>query len=90
MSTIAFDTHAYVKKLKAVGFTEQQAEVHAETFTEIIENRIATKHDLKELEMRLTNSTRRYCRRRHCCCSHPGQTALIAGNSPINNPISAP
>ncbi len=54
MSTIAFDTHAYVKKLKAVGFTEQQAEVHAETFTEIIENRIATKHDLKELEMRLT------------------------------------
>jgi len=51
MSTIAFDTHAYVKKLKAVGFTEQQAEVHAETFTEIIENRIATRHDLKELEM---------------------------------------
>ncbi|MCK5509092.1 MAG: DUF1640 domain-containing protein [Desulfobacterales bacterium] len=54
MSTIAFDTYAYVKKLKAVGFTEQQAEVHAETFTEIIENRIATKHDLKALEMRLT------------------------------------
>lgn len=50
MSTIAFDTHAYVKKLKAVGFTEQQAEVHAETFTEIIENRLATRHDLKELE----------------------------------------
>lgn len=50
MPTITFDTHAYVKKLKAAGFTEQQAEVQAETFTEIIEDRLATKQDLKGLE----------------------------------------
>ena len=50
MPTVAFDTHAYVKKLKAVGFTEQQAEVQAKTFTKIIEDRLATKQDLKELE----------------------------------------
>jgi hypothetical protein len=27
MTTITFDTHSFVKKLKAVGFTEEQAEV---------------------------------------------------------------
>ena len=48
---IAFDTHAYVKKLKAVGFTEEQAEVKAETLAELIDERLATKHDLKELEV---------------------------------------
>jgi hypothetical protein len=30
MSAAILDTHAYVKKLKAVGFTEEQAEVQAE------------------------------------------------------------
>jgi len=58
MSTITFDTHVYVKKLKAAGFTEQQAEVQAETFTEIIENRIATRQDLKELETILRRDTK--------------------------------
>ena len=58
--TITFDTLAYVKKLKAAGVPEKQAEVQAETFAEIIEDRIATKHDilllkqdLKELELTL-------------------------------------
>ena len=58
--TITFDTLAYVKKLKAAGVPEKQAEVQAETFAEIIEDRIATKHDilllkqdLKELELSL-------------------------------------
>ena len=46
---ITFDTHSYVKKLKAVGFTEEQAEVQAETLATIIEDRIATKQDLKDL-----------------------------------------
>ena len=30
MSVIAFDTHAFVKRLRAVGFTEEQAETFAE------------------------------------------------------------
>jgi hypothetical protein len=29
MSGVVFDTHAYIKKLKAVGFSEEQAEVQA-------------------------------------------------------------
>ena len=52
--TIAFDTLAYANKLKAAGVPQQQAEVHAETFAEIIEERLATKQDIKELEYRLT------------------------------------
>ena len=57
---LAFDTLAYAKKLKSVGFTEEQAEVQAEALVEIIEDRLATKEDilalkrdLKELELRL-------------------------------------
>lgn len=53
MATIAFDTLAYAKKLKAAGVPENQAEIQAEAFAEIIEERLATKQDLKELELRL-------------------------------------
>ena len=49
--TISFDTLAYAKKLMAVGFTSQQAEVQAEALAEIIDERLATKQDLKEMEM---------------------------------------
>ncbi|MBF0607427.1 MAG: DUF1640 domain-containing protein [Candidatus Magnetobacterium sp. LHC-1] len=51
--TLIFDTHAYVKKLKAVGFTEEQAEVQAAALSELIEEGLATKRDLKELEISL-------------------------------------
>ena len=49
-----FDTHAYVKKLKAVGFTEEQAEVQTEAISELIDEKLATKQDLRELELRMT------------------------------------
>ena len=52
-STITFDTLAYAKKLIAAGVPARQAEVQAETFAEIIDERIATKNDLKEQENRL-------------------------------------
>jgi len=48
--TMAFDTHAYVKKLKAVGFTEEQAEVQAETLADLIDERLATKYDIMSLK----------------------------------------
>jgi len=48
-----FDTLAYAKKLKAAGFTDDQAEIQAQTLVEIIEERLATKQDLKELELLL-------------------------------------
>ena len=54
MSIAVFDTHAYIKKLKAVGFTEEQAEVQAQVLSEIIDTNLATKQDLKELEYRMT------------------------------------
>ncbi len=46
---IAFDTLAYAKKLKKVGFTEEQAEVQAEALAQIIDVRLATKHDILAL-----------------------------------------
>ena len=45
-----FDTLAYAKKLKAVGVSDEVAEVQAEALAEIVEERLATKRDLKELE----------------------------------------
>lgn len=52
MATI-FDTHAFVKKLTEAGFTERQAEVQADTLAAIIDDKMATKRDLKELEVAL-------------------------------------
>jgi len=59
-NAIAFDTLAYAKKLKKVGFTEEQAEVQAEALAQIIDERLATKQDIialkrdiKEMELRL-------------------------------------
>ncbi len=51
--TITFDTLAFAKKLKEAGVPDAQAEVHAEAIAELIDERIATKQDLKELEITL-------------------------------------
>ncbi len=58
MSTITFDTHSFVKKLKAVGFTEEQAEVFASEQARLIEDNLATKKDLVELENNLQRDLR--------------------------------
>ena len=50
---LAFDTYQYVKKLQSVGFTEQQAEVQSNALKTIIENDLATKLDIKELEAKI-------------------------------------
>ena len=55
MGAITFDTLAYAKKLKAAGVDEKQAEVQAEALAEIIEDKLATKQDLQELELRLSH-----------------------------------
>jgi len=49
MGAITFDTLAYTKKLKAVGFTEEQAEAQAEALSEIIDSNLATKHDIENI-----------------------------------------
>lgn len=57
MRTITFDTHVYVKKLKAVGVPEEQVEVQAQAIADVVTDRLVTKADLerglKELEYRL-------------------------------------
>lgn len=52
-SVIAFDTHAYVKKLRDVGVPEPQAEIQAEAMAALIEDRLATKEELKAVEANL-------------------------------------
>jgi hypothetical protein len=53
MTTLTFDTLTYVKRLRAVGVPEEQAEIQAETMKELITEQLATKLDLKELETNL-------------------------------------
>ena len=59
-STITFDTLAYAKKLIAVGVPVLQAEVQAETFSEVIEDNFAKKKDLKELEVSLKRDIKEF------------------------------
>ena len=65
MAAIMFDTHAFVKELTETGMPEPQAEVLARTHATLIDDKLATKLDLKavkedlqremrELELRLT------------------------------------
>jgi hypothetical protein len=63
MTTLLFDTHAFVKKLKEVGFSEEQTEMLTELQKTTVSNTLeqtkhdyelddlATKRDLKELEL---------------------------------------
>ena len=53
MGSTTFDSLAYSKKLKGAGFSEQQAETLASAQAELIEERLATKRDLREFELRL-------------------------------------
>ena len=53
MAVIMSDTHAFVKELTRVGMPEEQAEILARSQTTLIEEKLATKEDLKELELRL-------------------------------------
>ena len=55
MSATTFDTLTYAKKLREAGFTEQQAEAQAEALKAVVDDNLATKQDLKELEARITH-----------------------------------
>jgi hypothetical protein len=54
---ISFDTHENVKKLKAAGFTEEQAEAQTNIIAQLVEEQLVTRQyldeRLKELEYRL-------------------------------------
>jgi hypothetical protein len=53
MATLAFDTHAFVKELTQAGMPEAQAEVLARSQATLIDEKLATKQDLRDLEERL-------------------------------------
>ena len=54
MDSIVFDKHAFVKELTDAGMPEPQAEALARTHAKLIDEKLATKQDLKALELRLT------------------------------------
>ena len=54
MGATSFDAHAFVKRLTQAGMPEAQAEVLVDSQTKLIDEKLATKQDLKELELRLT------------------------------------
>ena len=51
--TIVFDTHRFVKRLTDAGLQPSIAEALAEEQAQLVENKLATKADLHELEARL-------------------------------------
>jgi hypothetical protein len=54
MTAIVFDTHNYVKRLKAVGIPEEQAEVQAEALATLVNDQLVTKQylDLRLAELK--------------------------------------
>lgn len=55
MGAVAFDTLKYAKKLQNAGFTDQQAQIQAETLAEILESNMASKRDVTEIHERIEN-----------------------------------
>jgi len=53
MQTLVIDTNGIIKKLEARGFSRAQAEGITEALKELDTSTLATKSDLKDLELRL-------------------------------------
>ena len=58
MATFILDTLDYATKLKAGGFSEQQAETQARALAEILDRQIATKTEVTEHENALRRDIR--------------------------------
>jgi hypothetical protein len=57
MSGIYFNNPIKIlHRLRAAGFTEKQAEAQVEIFADYVEHGLATKKDLRELELKLTSN----------------------------------
>ena len=50
---VTFDTLAFVKRMQAAGMAVPQAEALAQALNEVVFETVATKGDLRELELRL-------------------------------------
>ena len=51
----SFDTLQYSKRMQAAGFSEEQAEAQAEEIKILIDNKMATKDDLRQSEERINH-----------------------------------
>ena len=60
MTTATFDTLSYARKLQELGVTREQAEGFAQIQREFIDDRLATKQDLRKLETRLDNTIEKF------------------------------
>ena len=49
MTAVTFDTLAYAKRLRAAGFTDQQAEAQAEALHAVVDENLATKQDIESI-----------------------------------------
>lgn len=54
MSDTTFDTLQYAKELREAGFTDLQAEIQAKAIKNLIDDKLATKADLKALRDQMT------------------------------------
>ena len=54
MPSLAFDTHAAVKRLKDAGADERLAEAVVATLGTAVSEHVATKTDIEKLELRMT------------------------------------
>lgn len=50
---LIFDTLRYANKLKAAGVPEKQAEAQAETLAEVVDETLATKQDIKSIDLKI-------------------------------------
>jgi 2-phosphoglycerate kinase len=58
VSVIAFDTHAFVKRLTGAGMPEAQAEVLADEQRRVIDDRLVTKDDLERVKTEINAETK--------------------------------
>jgi len=61
------NTLKYVKFLESTGVSREQAEAHVQLIVEIMEDNLATKQDLKNLETKLDLSTDRLENKLNTC-----------------------
>src|SRR5579859_7387731 len=57
MTALAFDTHAFVKRLTTAGMPEAQAEVLADQQSRLIDEKLSTKEDLAKAEAAIRSET---------------------------------
>ena len=53
MSVVTFDTLKYVETLKEAGIPDNHARAQSEALKEVLNTEVATKHDIKELELKI-------------------------------------